>query len=224
MAYSVVGVINMALQRIGVKRIVSLTEDSDQAIAANTVYEYIRDEVLSAKDWKFAKRRVALAQNVATPEYGYDYAYTLPSDFLRLCLTKDGDDSFYPSGDYASAWNSDELTIRSRKYGYSIEALSDGTFCMFTDYDNTDYDLYIAYIRKEDNPAKWSPAFINALAFRLAAELALTRTESRSKFSDMMTLYENALKKADEHNSYLEYVEDETGKLTTDNSWERAGR
>lgn len=224
MAYSVVGIVNMALQRIGVKRIASLTENSDQAIAANAVWEYIRDEVLSAKDWKFAKTRVVLAQNVTTPEYTYDYAYTLPTDFLRLCLTKEEDNSFYPSGAYATAWTAETLTIQSRKYGYSIEALSDGTLCMLTDYDNTDDDLYITYIKKETNPARYSPAFISALAFRLAAELTLTRTESRQKFSDMMTLYEQALKRADEYNGSLEYVEDEVGKVTTADSWEFAGR
>jgi len=223
MAYSVVGVINMGLSRIGIKRIASLTEDSTQAIAANAVWEYVRDEVLEAKDWRFAKTRVALAQNAATPEYGYDYAYTLPVDFLRLCLPKkvdSEDSSFYPSGAYASAWSADEVTIRSRTYGYVIEALDNGTKCIFTDYDDDDYALYITYIRKEVNPAKYSPAFINCLANRIAAELATTLTEGRRKFVDLMTLYEASLKKAEEVNQSLDYVKGETGN----DDWLRAGR
>lgn len=219
MAYSVVGIVNMALMRIGVKRIASLTENSEQAIAANAIYEYIRDEVLEAKDWRFAKTRVALAQNATEPEYGYDFAYTLPTDFLRICFRRDDDPSFYPSGAYASAWTADEVTIESVKYGYVIEALDDGTKCLFTDYDNEDYDLYITYIRKETNPAKYSPAFINCLADRIAAELATPLTEGRQKFVDRMTIYEASLRKADEVNRSLDYV-DETGN----NDWAEAGR
>ena len=50
MAYSDVGIANLALIRVGAKRITALTEDSEQAIVANAVWQYIRDEVLAAKD------------------------------------------------------------------------------------------------------------------------------------------------------------------------------
>ena len=220
MAYSVVGIVNMGLSRIGVKRITALDEDSSQAIAANAIWEYIRDEVLETKDWRFAKTRIDLAQNAETPEYGYDYAYTLPVDFLRLCLPKKEDSSFYPSGAFATAWSADEITIRSRTYGYVIEALADGTKCIFTDYDDDGYPLYITYIRKEVNPAKYSPAFVNCLADRIAAELATPLTEGRQKFVDRMTLYESSLKKAEEINRSLDYVKGETGN----DDWLRAGR
>lgn len=219
MAYSVVGIVNMGLSRIGVKRIAALTENSEQAIAANAVLEYIRDEVLEAKDWRFAKTRVALAQNAIAPVYGYDYAYTLPTDFLRLCFRKDVDPSFYPSGAYATAWTADELTIRARNYYYIVEALADGTKCIFTDYDNTDYDLYITYIRKVTDPSKYSPSFVNCFADRIAAELATYLTEGRQKFVDRMTIYKDTLKTADEINRSLDYV-NETGN----NDWLKAGR
>jgi len=210
----------MSLQRIGVKLIANLTEDSAQAIAANAVWEYVRDEVLEAKDWKFAKVRVALEQLVTAPEYGYDYAYALPYDFLRICLTHEDDNSFYPSGAYASAYTADEVTVRSRNYGYSIETIADGTMCLFSDYDNEDDELYINYIRRVTDPAKYSPSFISALAFRMAAEVSITRTEGRQKFIDMMTLYDSALKRADEINSQRDYIRYEYGS----EEWERAGR
>ena len=115
----------------------------------------------------------------------------------------------------------ESYVVKNVAYAYSIETLSDGTLCLMTDYDNTDYALYISYIKKVTDATKYSPLFIKALSYRLAAELALPRTESRSKAVDMMTMYEAALREADGHNASSEYVPFETG---TSESWELAGR
>jgi hypothetical protein len=220
MAYSIVGIVNLSLGRIGIdKQIASLSEDSVVARKANAVWEYIRDEVLEAKDWKFAKTRVALSKLTSTPVFGYDYAYGLPPDFLRVVINREKNPSYYPSGAYATALTSDQILIRETAYHYAIEALADSTRVLVTDYDNDEYDLYLTYIRKEDDPAKYSPNFINALAFRMAAELCMSRTESRPKFGDMMALYEAALKRADEIDSSLDYNDD-----IGNSDWENAGR
>ena len=85
MNYSPVGIANMALQRIGARGTIgSLTEDSPNAIKINIVWDMIFQEVLSERDWKFAKTRIQLQQNATRPVGGYRWAYPLPSDFLRL--------------------------------------------------------------------------------------------------------------------------------------------
>lgn len=224
MAYSITGIVNLALLKIGVKRISSHPDSTTpQGIDANDCWEYIRDEVLAKRDWKFAKTRVALAQNATAPAYLYDYAYTLPSDFLRLCLTKKDDTNTYPSGAYDNNYyvTQDGIVVFGTVYSYSIETLSDGTMVLMTNYDNTDYDLYIPYIKKVTDATKYSPLFIKALSYRLAAELAMPRTEGQKKFESMMLMYEKALQEADELNSSMEYVEDETGPYI---SWADAGR
>lgn len=218
MSYSQVGIVNLACIRTGVKRISAITENSEPAIVANAVWQYIRDEVLAAKDWKFAKTRVALAQNATTPEYQFDYAYTLPTDFLRLCMQDKSDVSVFPSGLYSQD-TTGQIYLNDFYYPYKIEALADGTLCLLTNYDNTSDSLYITYIRRITDVTKFSPAFVNCLANRLAAELSIAITESRSKFSDMMNLYEATLKRAEAHNMSLDY-QDETG----DSSWVDAGR
>jgi hypothetical protein len=210
MAYSIVGIANLALMNIGVGAIASLTEGTVQSINCNNSWEYIRDEVLSKRDWKFAKTRVALAKNATDPANGYLYAYTLPTDFLRLCLTKKDDRSV----------TMEDTTLGSG-HSFAIETLSDGTICLMTDYDDTDYDLFITYIRKVIDPTKYSPLFIKTVSYRWAATIAITRTETRAKFADMMSLYESSLKEADNLDSSMEYIEDETGSST---SWELAGR
>jgi hypothetical protein len=63
-----------------------------------SVWEYVRDEVLEAKGWKFATRRVALGKHDITPPSGYGYAYILPTDFLRFADSTEDDPSIYPAG------------------------------------------------------------------------------------------------------------------------------
>ena len=62
MAYTEVGVVNLALQRLGADRISALDDDTPQAEDANAAWEYVRDEVLEAGDWHFAKSRTTLSQ------------------------------------------------------------------------------------------------------------------------------------------------------------------
>lgn len=220
MAYSQVGIVNLSLSKLGVKRISSMSENSETAISANASWQYIVDEVLSSKDWFFAKLRVALAKNVTAPAYGYTYAYTLPADFLRLCGQDANDVSVFPSGLYSSDWTTGELMLNYIYNHYKIEIISDGTLCLLTDYDNTDDDLYITYIKRITDVNKFSPAFVSALSFRLAAELSIIRTESRPKFQDMMNLYDSFLRRAEGYNQHANYIDDETG--STD--WINAGR
>jgi len=93
MAYTQVGIVNLALYRIGVKKIATMADDTAAAIKANDVWEYIRDEVLQARDWKFAKTRAELTMLEETPLSNWSYAYRLPQDFLRLAFnTEEKDD------------------------------------------------------------------------------------------------------------------------------------
>lgn len=211
MAFSQVGIVNMSLGRIGVKRIASMTEDSAQAIAANAVYEYILKEVLEVKDWRFAKERVALAKNATAPANKYLYAYTLPSDFLRIAASSVGDPAVYPTGAYSTSYQTGRLEIVGTTFAYVIENISDDTLCLFTDYDNDAGDLFLTYIRYITNTAKFTASFVSAFAFRLAAELCLQLTESKAKYDSMITLYERALLRADSLNMSMDYLENETG-------------
>ncbi len=204
MAYSQVGIVNLALGRIGVESIAAMTDDSTQAIRANAVWEYILYEVLEAKDWRFAKTRAKLSQSATTPTSGWDYAYPLPSDFLRLARGSDDDPRVEPE-DVAP---------------YAIEAEADGTLSLFTDKNNDEEDIYVNYIRKVTDATKFTAHFIGALANRLGAELAITLTEGGAKFDFMMKLYDLALTRAEELNQSLDYVEDEDGS----DDWADAGR
>lgn len=202
MAYSQAGIVNVALGRAGVQRIASLTEDSNPAIRANGVWEYIRDEVFEALDWRFAKVRIALAQKSTAPVAVWSYQYGLPSDFSHLCTGTKDDPAVYPTG-----------------YPYVVEGSTTGQV-LLTNYDNTSADLFISYIKKEVDPGKYSANFVNCLGWRLAAEVVIPLTEGLSKFDRLMEVYRRALKQAEGFERGMDYLEDEKG--STD--WEYAGR
>ena len=91
MATSVVQIVNNALVKLGANAILSLTEDSEAARAANLIYEQIRDAVLRDHVWNFAKKRIELAKDSDTPAFEFSFQYTLPSDCLRVLQMEDLD-------------------------------------------------------------------------------------------------------------------------------------
>lgn len=220
MAYSVIDIINLALGRIRQPKISSLTEGSTAADQASLAWPYIRDEVLEASDWTFAKTRKALAQNTSSPVGDFDYAYTLPPDFLRMCQDKRDDPTVYPNGMVSTSYIFGELYVQGTKYNYVLETLNDGTRVLLTDYDNSTVSLIIKYIRREQNPARYSASFVRAAADRLSAELAPVLTGSLKIEEAAWARYDQSLTRAKAADATGDYVPDETGNT----DWEDSGR
>jgi hypothetical protein len=81
---SKVEIVNLALLQIGDEIIMSLDEDTKAARTMNVIYDSTLREVLEDHTWGFAKQRVSLARLTATPVFEFDYAYQLPTDFVRM--------------------------------------------------------------------------------------------------------------------------------------------
>lgn len=99
MAASVVRICNLALTVLGAARILSITEDSENARRCNAIFDDIRDEVLAVHPWNFAIKRVALGQLATAPAFGFAYQYQLPADCIRV-LEMDTDNTFKVEGKY----------------------------------------------------------------------------------------------------------------------------
>lgn len=85
MNYTQASISNLALGRIGARgQIVDITENSPNAVKCLAVWDAIFQEVLSERDWKFAKTRVPLQLSPVTPLYTWRFAWALPADFLRF--------------------------------------------------------------------------------------------------------------------------------------------
>lgn len=85
MAYSQASLCNLALNRIGARgQITDINENSPNAVKCLTVWDAIFQEVLSERDWRFAKIRTSLQLAPTPPLYAYKYAWALPGDLLRF--------------------------------------------------------------------------------------------------------------------------------------------
>lgn len=82
-----VGICNSALVKIGSDTITSLSGTDKKSVICNIQYPLSRDYVLRAHPWRFAITRASLAMNATAPLYGFDNAFVLPTNCLRVLST-----------------------------------------------------------------------------------------------------------------------------------------
>lgn len=150
-----VQIANLALRRLGADRIASLTEDSEGARAVNDVYETVRDQVLRLHPWNCATTLKAVSADATAPAFGYDNAYTLPTDPYCLRVLR-----LY-SGDYP------DLTIEYKVNGRKI-------------HTDSDAPLNLLYIARLTDPEQFDATLTVAIAAHIAAEIAFRLTNSRT--------------------------------------------
>lgn len=74
---------NEALDFCGADIIADLTDQNVRAQACSRSYPLALGEILEAHPWPFAKKQVALVAATA-PDFDWNYAYTLPADYLTM--------------------------------------------------------------------------------------------------------------------------------------------
>lgn len=151
MSESSTSVCNMALARIAAKRITDFNDSTDTetpAIYCRLFYEQTAKALMRSHLWRFARDRVQLSQDTVDPDFQWDYAYHLPSDYLREVLLYDGSD--LPEG---------------RTYvSYEIEGQR-----LLID----ESEVFMKYIKWVESPARWDALFIEVLILQLAQKLVL---------------------------------------------------
>lgn len=73
-----------ALQLIGAEEIESFLDETREARICASIYPTVKEDMLQSTSWRFSTRQEELNRLTSTPLYGFKYAYSLPSDFLRL--------------------------------------------------------------------------------------------------------------------------------------------
>lgn len=171
---SQVEIANRALTKLGAARIISFGDDNKQARAVQSMFAIVRDAELRAHVWSFAVKRASLAALTSTPDWGFEYEYELPSDCLRLLQVND----FFqgPSMDDYRNQSTAEYMLEGNK--------------ILTDYVAP---LKIRYITREEDTAQWDSTFVEAIACRLAAEMAEDLTQSNQKKDAAWKEYDQAL-------------------------------
>lgn len=226
MNYSQTGISNLSLGRIGARgQITDINEPNPNAVKVLAVWNHIFQEVISERDWKFAKIRVELEESSIRPLYAYRHAWALPSDFLRFVRPhKRPQDRnyFWLWGPEGWGWyHRDDPPFWPPGYAYVVETLPvDGNKYVLTNYGGFHGPAKINYIRLISDYTQLMPGFVNCLAWRLAAELAVGVTEDKQKFQTAEQMYRDSLNSAEAQNECMDYERDEAGS----DSWEHAGR
>jgi hypothetical protein len=165
---SAVEICNLALGWCGADSIASLDEASVAGRLCKTNYPMLRDAVMEEANWSFAVQR-SLLETPATPPpaFGWTSRYVLPSTVLRVV-----DVYVTESGDI-------DFVVEGR------EVLCDA-----------DDGVNLRAIHRVEDPTRFSPEFVIALAHRLASVLAVPLTENRSLQADHFQLYRATLRAA----------------------------
>ena len=112
MAQSVIDICNSALQRVGATTILSLSDNSPEARACSVAYDSNRRDELRKHRWNFATQRAVLAPDSTAPAFDFDYAFTLPSDCLRVIRPNTYDLDWVVEGRKILTNDSDTLYLR----------------------------------------------------------------------------------------------------------------
>lgn len=166
-----VDIVNAGLIKLGEATITTLADDVKAARLATAIFADQRDGVLRAHPWNFALARVELTAAATPPLWGWTHAYDLPGDpdFCLRVIAVEGEADAGPG-----AWN--------------IEARQ-----IVTDLASP---IRILYLRRVTDYTLWDVLALDALAARIAMELAEPLGKSTSLHNAMSRLYENQLRAA----------------------------
>lgn len=177
MATSDIAIANRALTKLGVARIISFGDNNEQARALQSMYTIVRDSELRAYTWNFSIKRTSLAALVDVPAFDWARQFQMPADCLRLLWAGE----FYP-GPNLSDFNNGKCKE------YEVE----GRMIM----SNLPAPLKIRYVAQITDPTLFDPLFGEALACKLAVELAESMTTSSTNRQMAWQEYERAMSKA----------------------------
>lgn len=96
MASSPVVICSNALRRLGAAPITSLSENSDAARLCAALYMRTLRRLLRSHNWNFATFRQVLVELNATPEWGYEHQFAIPTDPEMLYLLETNLDETQP--------------------------------------------------------------------------------------------------------------------------------
>lgn len=159
MARTAENIVNIALSRLGITTTVtSLSADTaTEAVQANLIYATTRDAMLAEYPWRFARKHVALVDSGDPDMIDFDYVYEYPSDCLRVLRV------------FSEGQEWDDVQADFEVYTAPTGSGGEDERLVCTNVE----DAWVDYIAQVTDPDMFSPGFVDCLAWRLAAELAV---------------------------------------------------
>lgn len=166
-------IVNIALTRIGCRTLSSLSQENETARSVNKVWDRLVDKVLAAGEWKFATKQAVLAVLSDEEVIGWEYVYAKPANCLHV----------------QRVFSENTVLTQDPSKFDQLQAPISSQECIVTDEE----DAWAQYTTRVSDPARFSPGFIDALAWALAAELAMPLTEEPNVAKTAMGQYEVAI-------------------------------
>jgi len=185
MASSEVEICNLALGWLGGDLIISLDDPSVEAKLCKANYAPLRDAVQEEREWTFCMKRIEPSSLQEDPLYGFDKAFQIPPDVLRVVQVSRLDDSVTEGsvsnqGIRSSARGGTGIGRESR-----IEWLVEGERIVANDATR----IVCRVLVRITDTTKFSAAFDQALAARLAMDIAIPLTNSEKMQKSMAGMY-----------------------------------
>lgn len=185
--YTDVQICNLALRKIGAAPIMALNADTKASEACKEHFPLVRDILIGSHPWNFATKRVSLPLAANKPAYGWDNAYHFPADLIRVL-------------DVGEHPTEEAFTVENRQILCNIPP-----------------PLPVRYIFRVPTSAAFPPRFVDAFAFRLAAELAYYLASNASLAEQMIQQADASLARARLHDA-----QEGTPEQPAEGSWLRS--
>lgn len=158
---------NKAIVLLGSREsLLSHDEAIPSAQSLSALWDISRRSALALHPFNFAIVREKLHRDTKAPAFGYAYQFKKPANLLRWL-----------------PWDSDDP--------YHFDGEEEGDFFL-TD----EPEIFVRYIGDHDDPSRWSPLFIDVLAYTLAAEYCEAKTGLRGLRQSLLEEREMMLRAA----------------------------
>lgn len=167
---SIVSICNLALTNLGKENISALSEPTPEARACNQFYSHVLDLLLQSYPWRFAGKTLSMAEVINDRPGAWGYAYRRPIDCLKIRWMR----REYSLVDPSPLSSQDEITTPFDFEGETI-------YCDLS-------PAFLRYTQRLTDPSRFSPLFVEAMAWHLAVRLAMPLTRDSKVRADAYQL------------------------------------
>ena len=158
-----------AMVLVGLEPLTSFTDQTDEALVANTVYEDVVEDCLAQNNWNFATGQKQLARLSDVPESIWDAAYSLPTSPPVLQILT--------------------VTIEDTPQKYDV-------YERYVYLNAQESDVVILNYVHRVGTQYWPPTFTMWVIYRLASHLSLAVTRKADIAQNYEVLAEQQFRRA----------------------------
>jgi hypothetical protein len=168
-----VDIANLALSHLGDDASVSSLDPPEGSAQAEHCARFLpiaRDALLEMHAWGFATRRANNLAQLASTTPAWRYAYALPAGALKVwgVTAADATDDLYGSGHSVGLGGALTSGVGYSQVEFETETLPNGDVILLTNEPLASARISV----RITDPTKFTPLFVDALAWKLASHLA----------------------------------------------------